>query len=102
MTPMNRKSKTGPNGAAQTEELLASAHALMAAGDLPAGIAQLQRARDLDPTSDTANYALGCAWIQAGEAERAVAILSNLSASPGWAARERQNRGGRGACASQP
>jgi predicted TPR repeat methyltransferase len=82
MTAMKRKSNSE-----SVATLLAAGDALMAAGDLPAAIHQLQRALALDPGSDAANYALGCAWLQAGEAERAIANLSKLSASPNWAAR---------------
>jgi predicted TPR repeat methyltransferase len=67
--------------------LIAAGDALTAAGDLPAAINQLQRAVELDPASHAANYALGRAWLQAGEAEWAIAILSKLSASAEWAAR---------------
>ena len=90
MTQMKRKTKNGPvrDSEAQAAMLIAHAERLMAAGNLPAAIAQLQRATVLHPTSGAANYALGCAWIDAGEAERAVDILSKLSAShPPFAAR---------------
>ncbi|HEY4264588.1 MAG TPA: hypothetical protein VGM72_04670, partial [Micropepsaceae bacterium] len=46
---------------------------------LPATIARFQRAASLAPASEAARYALGCAWLDAGEAEHAIEILSSLS-----------------------
>ena len=90
MLQMKRKSKkelicdfTDEAGA-----LIASGQKLIAATDLPAAIAQLRRAAALDPSSGAAHYALGCAWLDAGERERATEILSRLCAShPQFAAR---------------
>jgi predicted TPR repeat methyltransferase len=82
MIQMKRKSKKPiPDSAVEAD-------ALSAAVDLPAAIAQLQRAAGLDPSSGAAQYALGCAWLDAGEAERATEILARLDAShPQFAAR---------------
>jgi len=66
---------------------LALGEALMALGHLPAAIAELQRAVRLDPT-DAAQFALGSAWLEAGEIERASELLAKLAGSqPEWAAR---------------
>jgi predicted TPR repeat methyltransferase len=46
--------------------------------DLPAAIARLQHAASLDPASEATHYALGCAWLDVGEAERAGEILAKL------------------------
>ena len=54
----------------------------MAAGDLPAAIAEFDRAVRLDPGSAAARHALGLAWLEAGEPDRAIEHLSTLAASP--------------------
>lgn len=41
--------------------------ALLAAGHLPTAIAELQRALRTEPELAEARYALGCAWLEAGE-----------------------------------
>ena len=73
---MTRKAKKNP--ACDCVVLLASGEALRAAGDLPAAIAEFQRAATLDSNSEIAQYALGSAWLEVGEAERAIDILSKL------------------------
>jgi predicted TPR repeat methyltransferase len=55
--------------------------ALLALGHLPTAIAEFQRALRLEPTLVAARYALGCAWLDAGEAERAAEIFSELAAT---------------------
>ena len=44
----------------------------MAAGDLPAAIAEFERALGLDPGFAAARHALGLAWLEAGEPDRAI------------------------------
>src|SRR4051812_38427675 len=63
------------------EAALASGEALLAAGHLPAAIAEFQRAAERDPGLEAARVALGSAWLDAGEPERAVAFLSTISAN---------------------
>ena len=87
---MKRKSaKARAHGSdVQARAAVASGKKLLAAADLPGAIAQFQHAVSLDPHSGQARYALGCAWLDAGEAERAAEILSRLSQShPDFAAR---------------
>ena len=60
---------------------LARGETLLAAGHLPAAIAELQRALTFDPAYDGAQYALGCAWLEAGEGERASEALTPLARS---------------------
>jgi predicted TPR repeat methyltransferase len=73
---MTRKAKKNPT--CECVVLLASGEALRAAADLPAAIAEFQRAATLNPNSEIARYALGSAWLEAGEAQRAIDILSKL------------------------
>jgi predicted TPR repeat methyltransferase len=57
---------------------------LLAAENLPAAIAELQRALRLDPGLDRARFLTGRAWAEAGEAEKALAVFSQLDAeTPG-------------------
>lgn len=51
---------------------LALGEALRTSAHLPAAIGELQRALRLDPTLVTARVELGAAWLDAGEAERAL------------------------------
>jgi predicted TPR repeat methyltransferase len=86
---IKRKSKNPParDGATQARAAVALGKKLMAA-DVPSAIAQFQHAVSLDPHSGSARYALGCAWLEAGDAERAAEIFSQLSEShPRFAAR---------------
>ncbi len=53
----------------------------MAAGDLPAAIAEFERAVRLDPGCAAARHALGLAWLEAGEPDRAIEYLATLAAS---------------------
>lgn len=53
--------------------------ALLEAGRLPDAIAELQRALRLDHASAEARHALGCAWLAAGEPEKALEALKYLS-----------------------
>jgi predicted TPR repeat methyltransferase len=63
------------------EAAFALGEGLLAMGHLPTAIAEFQRALRLEPTLVAANYALGCAWLDAGEAEQAAEIFSELAAA---------------------
>ncbi len=54
---------------------------MLAAGDVPAAIAEFEHALRLDPAFDSARHALGLAWLEAGEPDRAIEILSALGNS---------------------
>jgi predicted TPR repeat methyltransferase len=51
---------------------LALGEALRASGHLPTAVGEFQRALRLDPHLDSARVALGAAWLDAGEAEKAL------------------------------
>ena len=68
-------------GSGIADAAFALGEGLFAMGHLPTAIAEFQRALRLDPTLVAANYALGCAWLDAGEAERAAEIFSELAAA---------------------
>ena len=57
---------------------LAYGEALRRAGQLPDAIAELQRALRLDYAFADARFALGCAWLEAGEPDRALEAFSHL------------------------
>jgi predicted TPR repeat methyltransferase len=57
---------------------VAHGEALLKAGRLPDAIAELQRALRLDYTSADARFALGCAWLEAGEPDKALDAFSHL------------------------
>jgi predicted TPR repeat methyltransferase len=61
------------------ENALSRGRALLKAGDLPEAIAEFHRALQLDPAHEPARYALGCAWLEAGEPERVREILTPLA-----------------------
>ena len=69
-------------GSGVADAALALGQALMAAGHLPAAVAEFERAARLDPDFTAARHALGLAWLEAGEPDRAIEILSTLSATP--------------------
>jgi len=52
--------------------------ALLAAEQLPDAIAELQRALRLDYTLADARFVLGCAWLEAGEADKALEAFDHL------------------------
>ena len=52
--------------------ILALGEILLTAGHLPTAIAEFQRALRLDPDSFDARFKLGCAWAEAGEADKAL------------------------------
>lgn len=57
---------------------LAQGEALLRAGQLPEAIAELQRTLRLDYTLADARFALGCAWLEAGEPDKALESFSHL------------------------
>ena len=66
------------------EAALGLGEVLLQAELLPTAIAEFQRALRLDPDCGQARYLLGCAWLQAGEADRALEAFSTLEpATPG-------------------
>lgn len=54
----------------------------MAVGDIPAAIAAFEQALNLDPALAAARHALGLAWLEAGEPDRAIEALAMLAATP--------------------
>jgi predicted TPR repeat methyltransferase len=70
------------SGNPSSSDLLAHGRALMAAGDLPAALAQFEQAVRLDPRFSAARHALGLAWLEAGEPDRAIETLSSLAEGP--------------------
>ena len=56
--------------------------ALLVAHALPAAIAELQRALRLDPALERARFLMAAAWLEAGEAEKALSIFAEISSSP--------------------
>ena len=58
---------------------LAYGAALLEAGLLPEAIAELQRSLRLDYTSADARHALGCAWLEAGEPDKALQEFAHLA-----------------------
>ena len=57
---------------------LAYGEALRAAGQLPGAIAEFQRALRIDYTFADARFALGCAWLAAGEPDKALEAFWHL------------------------
>jgi predicted TPR repeat methyltransferase len=56
--------------------------ALLRAGHLTTAIPEFQRATRLDPDNERAQFLLGCAWLEAGEAEKALAVFEACAPSP--------------------
>jgi predicted TPR repeat methyltransferase len=56
--------------------------ALLKAEQLPTAIAEFQRALRLDPDLEEARFLLGCAWLAAGEADKALEAFAALPESP--------------------
>jgi predicted TPR repeat methyltransferase len=52
---------------------------LLRADALPVAIAELQRALRLDPDLADARYLLGCAWLEAGEPDKALEAFGSLA-----------------------
>src|SRR6185312_15245899 len=61
---------------------LSLGEALLAANALPAAIAEMQRALRLDPALERARFLMALAWLEAGEAQKALAIFAELEPSP--------------------
>src|SRR4249919_3320925 len=57
---------------------LAYGEALRASGQLPDAIAEFQRALRIDYTHADARLALGCAWLEAGEPDKALEAFDKL------------------------
>ncbi|MBV9063224.1 MAG: methyltransferase domain-containing protein [Alphaproteobacteria bacterium] len=57
---------------------LALGEALLSAERLPTAIAELQRALRIDPELLEARYGLGCAWLQAGEPDKALEEFARI------------------------
>lgn len=53
--------------------------ALLASGHLATAIGEFQRALRFDPGSVSARYLLGCAWLEAGEAEKAAEAFDRIA-----------------------
>ena len=70
-------------GAALHPEIAAAVvplgEALLAAGHLATAIGEFQRALRLDPDFVSARYLLGCAWLEAGEAEKAAEAFDAIA-----------------------
>ena len=54
------------------------ARTLLRAGQLPTAIAECQRALRIDPNLADARYLLGCAWLDAGEPEKALDAFDQI------------------------
>ena len=67
---------------------LALGEAMLANEQLPTAIGEFQRALRLDPDLDEARFLLGCAWLQAGEADRAQEAFTQVSRRNAGARRE--------------
>jgi predicted TPR repeat methyltransferase len=69
------------------EVLVVLGEALLAAENLPAAIAELQRALRLDPGHARARHLTGRAWLDAGEADKALEMFTGLETddAPGLA-----------------
>lgn len=67
--------------------VMALGEVLLRTGALPAAIAEFQRALRLDPGLEQARYLSGCAWLEAGEAEKALEIFADLESTPDIEAR---------------
>lgn len=65
------------------EAALGLGAALLACEQLPTAIAEFQRVLRLDPDNGEARYLIGCAWLDAGEADLALAAFAALSDMPG-------------------
>ncbi len=66
--------------------IVALGDALLAAGHLPTAIAEYQRALRSDPASGDARLKLGLAWLEAGEADKALEQFAALDETPEIAA----------------
>jgi predicted TPR repeat methyltransferase len=55
--------------------------ALRVAGTLPTAIGEFQRALRIDPSLDEARFGLGRAWLDAGEAEKALEAFAHIASA---------------------
>ena len=69
------------------QAVMALGEVLLRTGALPAAIAEFQRALRLDPGLERARHLSGCAWLEAGEAEKALEIFASLDVTPDIEAR---------------
>ena len=67
--------------------VMALGEVLLRQGALPAAIGEFQRALRLDPGLERARYLTGCAWLEAGEAEKSLEIFQSLKPTPDIEAR---------------
>jgi predicted TPR repeat methyltransferase len=75
---------------------------LLASGRLPTAIAEFQRALRLDPESTDARFLLGCAWLEAGEPEKALENFAQIEVHEGLAERVAEASAMRSAERSNP
>jgi predicted TPR repeat methyltransferase len=71
---------------------VAHGEALLRAGRLPDAIAEIQRALRLDYGFADARFALGCAWLEAGEPDKALEAFSHLEEDEDVAAKAAEAR----------
>jgi len=67
--------------------VMALGEVLLRHGALPSAIGEFQRALRLDPGLERARYLTGCAWLEAGEAEKSLEIFQSLEPTPDIEAR---------------
>ncbi|HEY1837923.1 MAG TPA: tetratricopeptide repeat protein [Rhizomicrobium sp.] len=58
--------------------VIALGEVLLASGRLPTAIAEFQRALRLDPENTDARFLLGCAWLEAGEPDKALEAFAQI------------------------
>lgn len=63
--------------------VVALGEVLLASGRLPTAIAEFQRALRLDPENAEARFLLGCAWLEAGEPEKALEAFDQIESRDG-------------------
>jgi predicted TPR repeat methyltransferase len=63
--------------------VVALGEVLLASGRLPTAIAEFQRALRLDPENAEARFLLGCAWLEAGEPEKALEAFEQIESHDG-------------------
>lgn len=56
---------------------------MLASGRLPTAIGEFQRALRIDPENADARYWVGCAWLEAGEPEKALEAFAQLESHDG-------------------
>lgn len=63
--------------------VIALGETLLASGRLPTAIAEFQRALRLDSENVNARFLLGCAWLEAGEPEKALEAFEQIESHAG-------------------